>query len=1171
MNGFKKRFYYLSNLIYMSLLVMLSACVATSDSSKLNDLTGVVPITTPIPTSTAYSPPETARVKIVTLTGTTAVGNTALTVGDTYQLRAVMVDSTGSVLGEVDATWSVTGTLGIANLTKTLGDPGPRVNYSAGSVATGTIQAIIDSGSLAQYTSRYNVAQTSASTGTITVSLALTPDQILKVSGDTQTGQVGTNLATQLKVRVVNPASTVVPGTNVTFSVLTGGGTIISAQPVVTDANGEALCTVKLGGQTGAGQQSFAATIGSGSVTQVSFSATGTFGPAAKLAFTQHPGGANTTSSFSTQPIVQVQDSYGNLVTNATNSVTLARLAGTGAVTGTSVLSAVSGIATFTNLGYDTAENSVTLQATAAGLTSATSSAFDVGAIIANAQCAANGAGWNTTDGGCKDLTSGLVYSAMSAGTYSWHSTAWDSTVSGSDVPEAWEVAKGLTKDVDTGAITGDQNAASYCHSLVESGLSDWRMPTYNELLQAITDGSGAALKSPTVAFWSSTNYHVSNSYYFTAQAYQGGGSITDTTSYHARCVRRPAPTKILITTQPAAATKGFGINVPFQTPMVVKVTDSTNSVDPTATNSITISHNGTGQLCRFNAATGVVYSCGATVTLSAASGVLTLSDLVYSTTGSIQLTASAAGLTSATSNTITVNQTYPWAGCVSVGGVWINGIGGCKDTLTGAIYSSMSTSTINWNDAVWDQTNPAGNAGTADTDDTYGHANDYDQTRLPTTNFDGSSVNYCHSLKESGQTDWVLPAYEQSYYKLGSDGKAPQTYLNLPASTYMWTSSTYSTDANAYIDGSFIGGYHSNSVKSGLYPVHCVRRDAPAALQFKTQPAYAASCSDYNGGTINNDLANDYPCAGAGVQFNNQPVVKIVDADGAGPLVWDTTSVTLTVVPASDATGGTGRLLQYGTVANAQDNKVMYAKNSITVVAVDGQATFARLAYDKPGEKFRLRATATATYKGQVIVLTTAYSNDLQTAGTAIQARCRIAGAFSTAHGGCEDPAGLVWTYGGSATWSDAIWDSANGGDSRKVLTSDGVTLEPTSNEYDNTHGVGTGTDLSARDVCHRLHLNGFYDWRMPTFAELQTGLSPSAHNGILLLRYGAGSYIWSSATGSVSSTSSYMAYPIGYGGSTGYWLGAPNEYPKTTYSNMIYCVRNPNATSLYIYPNSP
>ena len=79
---------------------------------------------------------------------------------------------------------------------------------------------------------------------------------------------------------------------------------------------------------------------------------------------------------------VTVQDAQGNTVTSSTASITLAISSGTGTTSavlgGTLTRAAVSGVATFDDLTVDTAGSGYTLTATATGLASVTSTAFNV-------------------------------------------------------------------------------------------------------------------------------------------------------------------------------------------------------------------------------------------------------------------------------------------------------------------------------------------------------------------------------------------------------------------------------------------------------------------------------------------------------------------------------------------------------------------------------------------------------------------------------------------------------------------------------------------------------------------------------------------------------------------------------------------------------------------------
>ncbi|MEW6510857.1 MAG: FlgD immunoglobulin-like domain containing protein [Bacteroidota bacterium] len=105
---------------------------------------------------------------------------------------------------------------------------------------------------------------------------------------------------------------------------------------------------------------------------------------AARLVITTQPSAAATAGVvFATQPVVQVQDNNGNLVsTDNGRTVTAARLTGTGTLQGITTASTVNGVATFTNLSYNIAET-ITIRFTATGLTPDTSNSVVVGPATA--------------------------------------------------------------------------------------------------------------------------------------------------------------------------------------------------------------------------------------------------------------------------------------------------------------------------------------------------------------------------------------------------------------------------------------------------------------------------------------------------------------------------------------------------------------------------------------------------------------------------------------------------------------------------------------------------------------------------------------------------------------------------------------------------------------------
>jgi hypothetical protein len=167
---------------------------------------------------------------------------------------------------------------------------------------------------------------------------------------------------------------------NVVFgpTVVAKAATVTLTVPVTTtslridylDANGTALFTYAQAVSLSAGQ-----TV---TITDPAFQPVGS--SATQLSFTVQPTSIKTGGTISPAIQVSLLDANGNLVSGATDSVTLAIGANPGGATlsGIATVSAVSGVATFTAIGLSKPGNGYTLTASAAGLTSATSSSFNV-------------------------------------------------------------------------------------------------------------------------------------------------------------------------------------------------------------------------------------------------------------------------------------------------------------------------------------------------------------------------------------------------------------------------------------------------------------------------------------------------------------------------------------------------------------------------------------------------------------------------------------------------------------------------------------------------------------------------------------------------------------------------------------------------------------------------
>jgi hypothetical protein len=155
----------------------------------------------------------------------------------------------------------------------------------------------------------------------------------------------------------------------------TGTGNTIT-QPGLTNASGIATGTLW---STVPGAKTVSASANGVAITQTA-AVTVTPGAPAALAFLAQP--SNVVAGGTITPAVQVgiRDALGNLVTGATNTVTVAigTDPGGGTLSGTLSVAAVNGIATFSNLAINNVGTGYTLTAAAGALSGATSSAFNV-------------------------------------------------------------------------------------------------------------------------------------------------------------------------------------------------------------------------------------------------------------------------------------------------------------------------------------------------------------------------------------------------------------------------------------------------------------------------------------------------------------------------------------------------------------------------------------------------------------------------------------------------------------------------------------------------------------------------------------------------------------------------------------------------------------------------
>jgi hypothetical protein len=172
-----------------------------------------------------------------------------------------------------------------------------------------------------------------------------------------------------------------IPGAAVVLSSTGSNNTFV--QPGNTNASGVATGTLS---STTAETKTVSATAeaGGGPIVAITQSADVTVDPAAAdhLVFTVQPSNTQFDQPITPAVEVEIRDAFDNLVTDATDQVTLAITSGTGTpsaqLSGTIPMAAVGGIATFSDLSIDLVGIGYTLDATAAGMTGTTSDPFDI-------------------------------------------------------------------------------------------------------------------------------------------------------------------------------------------------------------------------------------------------------------------------------------------------------------------------------------------------------------------------------------------------------------------------------------------------------------------------------------------------------------------------------------------------------------------------------------------------------------------------------------------------------------------------------------------------------------------------------------------------------------------------------------------------------------------------
>ncbi|HEV3304153.1 MAG TPA: putative Ig domain-containing protein [Planctomycetaceae bacterium] len=514
----------------------------------------------------------------------------------------------------------------------------------------------------------------------------------LSISQAPTAGTAGQALGTALTVAVEDAFGNVVTSNTSTVSVGVAsgpGGFASGSTTSVAATNGVATFTNLIFNTTG----SYTLSVSDGSLAGAS---SGSFtinpGAASKLAITQTPASGTAGQALGTALKIAVQDAIGNTVTSNGSTLVVSVASGPGgfASGSTTSVAAASGVATLSNLIFDTAGN-YTLSVSDGSLTGATSGSFTVSPAAASVLSfmqiptigTANAALSPSVQVAVKDQFGNVVASntstitvavASGPGGFAGGSTTSVAAVNGIATFSnlILSVSATYTLKVSDGSLTGATSGNIVVSASSSSKLAITQAPTTGTAGQALSpvlnvsieDSSGNVVTSNTstvtvavasgpgsFASGSTTSVaavngvaNFSNLIFDTAGSYTlsiSDGSLTGATT--ATITISPgAANKLVITQTPATSTAGQTL----ATPLKVAVEDAFGNVVTSNTSTIAAA-----------VASGPGYAASGSVTsVAAVSGVGTFGNLIFDTAGAYTLRVSDGSLTGATSGSFTVS-----------------------------------------------------------------------------------------------------------------------------------------------------------------------------------------------------------------------------------------------------------------------------------------------------------------------------------------------------------------------------------------------------------------------------------------------------------------------------------------------------------------------------------
>jgi uncharacterized repeat protein (TIGR03803 family) len=526
-------------------------------------------------------------------------------------------------------------------------------------------------------------SDTSVTSNSVTITPAAASQVVFNQQPSTVTAGVAISPAMTVDVedRFGNIVTT--DSSNVTLSVHTGPGTLSGTVTAAASAGVATFSNVLI---DTAGTYSLTASDG---ILTPGNSSTFTVNPAAatKLAYSVQPTDVATGAIISPAIVVDVEDTFGNIVTGNSSNVTLSVQTGPGSLSGTTTVAANHGVATFSNIVVSSG-GTYTLKAADGSLTTAISSSFtasngaasklEIAVQPSDATAGAPNSPSIVVD--VEDPSGSIVGSNTSTVTLAVHTGpgTLSGTVSVAAVNGVATFSNAILDTAGTYTLTASDGslvtATTSSFTVVPAASSQLifsAQPTNtvintpidppvvlevedafgnivttdtSDVTLAVASGPGNIGGTTTVAAVAGVatfdNVTLDQTGLYTLGASDGSLTGAVSNGFH---VTLTAPTQVVFATQPGNTTAGDTFS-----PVMVNVEDAFGNIADADDSNVTLSiATGTGTL-------------SGTLTIQAVNGVATFSDLSMTTAGTYTIEATDGDLTAAVSNSFTISPAAP-------------------------------------------------------------------------------------------------------------------------------------------------------------------------------------------------------------------------------------------------------------------------------------------------------------------------------------------------------------------------------------------------------------------------------------------------------------------------------------------------------------------------------